>query len=178
MVRVNSVARSGAVLAVYVDDSLALKEKLPDLDGRSEAFAGEYGLEVVVKVPPGTHTIKLDNLGDDWLTMDYVRLEGVVVRQAKTRILGLTNGTFAIVWIQNRDSTWWNAVHGIAVEPIGDLRIALYGLEDGDYLVEFWDPYRGAVIAEERCRAMGGRLVVSVKLLQRDLAVKAYRLGP
>lgn len=175
IIHVNSVSKSGAILTVYVDNFIAKQVSLPDRDGKYDGHAREYDLDIEVDVPPGTHEIKIDNVGNDWFTWDYIRFEGAMIKQGKARILGLTNGTFALVWIQNRDNTWWNAVNKVPIEPIKDLEIMLYDFKDGKYIVEFWDTYKGEVMKKEIVEATNGVIRIKISELERDIALKIYQ---
>ena len=175
VIHVNSVAQGGAVLTVYLDNFIIKQMALPDIDGKNDGNANEYNIDVAIDVPPGTHEIKVDNTGNDWFTWDYIRFEGAVLKQGRARILGLNNGTFALVWIQNSDHTWWNVISNIRIEPIKDLEIKLYGFEDGKYIVEFWDTYKGEIVKKETVTASGGIITLTIDNLETDIALKIYR---
>jgi hypothetical protein len=174
IVHVNSVATSGAVLEIYVDGSLVERVPLPDRDGKNDASANEYNMSVRTSISPGTHEIRLDNSGGDWLSIDFLELTGTMLRSAKTRVMGLSNGTLALVWVQNRDHTWWNAVNGIPVEPIRTATIELSGFVDGQYVVEWWDTYAGRITRLEEVAVSGGKFQIAVKDLAKDIALKVY----
>lgn len=73
---VNSVSQ-GARLAFYVDGSLVLSTNLPDRDGKFDALANEYNVDIGIAVSEGRHTVELRNPGNDWLFLDWVRAEPV-----------------------------------------------------------------------------------------------------
>ena len=177
VVRVNSVSRAGAVLAVYVDGKLAKRVDLPDRDGKYDALAGEYNVDVAVEVPPGTHEIRLDNLGADWCTVDYVRFESAALKRARVRVYGLTNGTLALVWVKNPDAIWWNVIRNASFEPVRDVTIELTGFVDGEYLVEVWDAWKGVVERSWLAEVSGGTLTVKLEEVARDLALKVEKAG-
>jgi hypothetical protein len=88
--------------------------------------------------------------------------------------MGLSNGTLALVWVQNRDHTWWNVVNGIPVEPIRTATIELSGFVDGQYVVEWWDTYAGRITRLEEVVVSGGKFQITVKDLAKDIALKVY----
>jgi hypothetical protein len=175
VVHVNSVSRAGAVLAVYVDGVLAKRVELPDRDGKYDAFAREYDTDVVLEVPQGVHEIRLDNLGVDWYTIDYVRFEGAALKKAKVRVYGLTNGTLALAWVKNPDASWWKIVRNESFEPARDVAIKLIGLADGEYKVEIWDTWKGSVKRSWLTKTTNGVLVVNLEEVVYDLAIKAVK---
>lgn len=174
LIHINSVASSGAVLEFFDNGSQTYEVPLPDRDDRNDAFVNEYNLTVSVSIPSGTHEIKLDNSGGDWLSIDYVTFTDVVLKKANGRIIGLNNGTLALVWVQNRDHTWWNVVNKLPIEPIKDMTVELLGFLDGEYVVEWWDTYSGAIIKREEIAVSGGRFQVTIANLEKDLALKIY----
>jgi len=177
VVHVNSVSRAGAVLAVYIDGVLAKRVELPDRDGKYDAFAREYDMDVVVEVPQGVRDVKLDNLGVDWYTVDYVRFEGAALKKAKVRVYGLTNGTLALAWVKNPDASWWKIVRNESVEPARDVALRLVGFNEGEYRVEVWDTWKGVVKRSWSARATNGTLLVNLEEVVYDLAIKVVKTG-
>ena len=172
VVHVNSVANSGAVLRIFVDGSLVKTVSLPDKDGQNEGFVNEYNLDVTVPVPVGRHEIRLDNDGNDWFTIDYVTFTQAVLKSSKARVIGLTNGTFAMVWIQNKDHTWWNVVNQVPIETLQSVEVNLLGFQDGKYIAEWWDTYTGNIVKRESVQAIGGKISLLIESLDKDVAVK------
>jgi len=71
IIHVNSVARLGTILEVYLDGKKVLSEYLRDIDGKNKSNVGEYDTDFFVSVPAGRHEIRLENSGGDWMTVDY-----------------------------------------------------------------------------------------------------------
>jgi len=174
VIHVNSVANSGAVLEVYLDGYKVRSVPLPDKDGKNDAYANEYDIDVNVHVPPGRHEIKLENSGNDWFTIDYVKFTNAALKIGKARIMGLANETFGIMWIQNKDHTWWNEVHKVRIDPLESLSLNLHGFRNGEYVIEWWDTYTGETIKRETITATEGEIPLLIKDLSRDLAIKIY----
>ena len=118
IVKVNSVSATGARLQIFLDGTLAKELNLPDKDGKYDPEAGEYSIEVTVKIPPGTHEIKLDNNGTDWLTIDYVKLEGAVSSASKIKAMGITDGEHTIIWLKNSAFNWYTYINKKSVQAI------------------------------------------------------------
>jgi len=174
VIHVYSVASSGAVLEVYLDGLLAESVSLPDLDGKDDAAANEYDKEITVPVPPGRHEIRLDNPGNDWFTFDYVKFTNAVLKVSRARVIGLGNETFAMVWVQNKDHTWWNVVNRVPIEPLGLVNVELDGFRDGEYIVEWWNTYSGEIAEQRRIGVTEGRIPLAIENLDKDLALKIY----
>ncbi len=176
VVHVNSVANSGAVLRIFVDGSLAKTVNLTDIDGENEGFVDEYNLDVSVPISAGRHEVKLDNGGNDWYTIDYVTLTNAVLKSSKARIIGLCNDSFAMVWVQNKEHTWWNVVNQKPVETLESVDFELLSFQDGTYTVEWWDTYTGEIVRTESIQAVGGKIPLHVENLDRDIAIKITAL--
>jgi hypothetical protein len=76
-VHVNSVP-SPAVLVITLDGKEMLRQDLPNKDNSQNPFAGEYDQDFTVAVPAGEHDVRIDNLGDDWLSVDRYVFRGFV----------------------------------------------------------------------------------------------------
>lgn len=95
------------------------------------------------------------------------------------RVLGLGDGERIYAWVQNRDSTWWNAVHGGTPSP-QDAAVVIAGLVPSRlYTVEWWDAYSGVVTGREAIAAgAGGSITLAVASLETDVAVKVLPVLP
>lgn len=176
VVKVNSVSSAGAILAIYVDGSLAKRVNLPDRDGKNDAFVDEYGIEVDVDVPPGVHEVLIDNPGNDWFTIDYVRFDGAAYKIANVRAFGLTNGSLVLLWVKNSEKSWWSALNNRSVEPINNLTLTLKGLLEGVYEVSYFDTRKGTATRTALAKAGNGMLEIQIDSLYDDLAILARKV--
>jgi len=177
-IHVNSVAQGGAVLLIKIDGGEVLRVPLPDKDGKNDGSANEYNTDFTVDVPPGEHVISIDNAGNDWFTWDYIVLEGSVIKQSRARVLGLTDGRTALLWIQNKDHNWWNVVNNATIEPVTNLDITVAGLEDGKYAATLWDTYSGDIIGGVEIEVKGGEFKLHIDELEKDIALKIVPFHP
>ena len=178
IIHVNSVGRAGAKLAIFVDNALEKVVDLPDKDGESNAVRNEYNMDVEVVLEPGTHIIKVSNLGCDWFSWDYITFENAVYRSAKVDVLAVGNNTFAMLWIRNNDYNWWNTIIARrSIEPAENVSVEVRGLEDGIYKVEFWCTYTGQIIKVEEIRVLNGVARIYVGTVEKDIALKIVKIG-
>jgi hypothetical protein len=77
VVRVNSVTTAGAILTIDLDGKEVLRRPLPDRDGQGAPNAGEYAEDIAIPLPPGEHTVRVDNLGGDWMSVDRYVFRGL-----------------------------------------------------------------------------------------------------
>lgn len=175
VVRINSVSRAGARLAIYLNNELVKQVDLPDRDGKYDAFVREYNVDVSVDVPPGTHEVRIDNLGTDWYTIDYVRFEGAALAISKVRVFGLSNGTIALAWVKNIERSWWNILDNRSIEPVRDVTVTMRGLQDGLYRVELFDTRSGTIVQAWEAEIREGLLEVYVGDVISDIAVRVFK---
>ncbi len=56
-----------------------------------------------------------------------------------------------MLWIRNRDYNWWNIVVADRdVETLKNVTIELIGLEEGKYVVEFWNTTTGEIVQMQK----------------------------
>lgn len=68
---VNSVSSTGARLRCVVDGQEIGSVDLPDRDGKNDGSVNEYAKEVSFELPQGHHRVLVENVGADWLTVDW-----------------------------------------------------------------------------------------------------------
>ncbi len=136
-----------------------------------------YDRDYTVDLPAGTHAVDLNNQDGDWIEVGRYRFTGCVDPRFVTQldILGLTTDDYAIVWIHNRESNWYNQAHGTAVEPVRGATFTLKGLRDGEYVIEWWDTKTGTKARDERVKCAGGALTVAPGDVATDVACKVKR---
>lgn len=112
--RVRAVATAGATLSLGIDAAPAQTLELPDLDGRN-SDAPEYDRTVTFPIPAGRHRVTLDNVGGDWLVLDWLEFAGTFaapdpeapaplwvvqsVRKAEDRVQIASEGHAAVIVI-------------------------------------------------------------------------------
>jgi hypothetical protein len=75
-VKVRAVATAGAKLVYRVDGADVKSVDLPDKDGKNDGDAPEYDQVFTFAIPAGAHRLTLDNVGGDWMTMDWIEFVG------------------------------------------------------------------------------------------------------
>ncbi len=73
---VQGVATLGARLQWTIDGKPETPIDLPDRDGKNDALAHEYDRTFDLTIPPGRHTIALDNVGGDWACIGWYAFGG------------------------------------------------------------------------------------------------------
>lgn len=71
----------------------------------------------------------------------------VATNRPQLRSLGLKGDGCTLIWLQNKDYTWWNAVvEKKAPEPVRGAVVEPGPMEKGRYRVEIWDTHTGEII--------------------------------
>ena len=182
-VAVGRVSSSGK-LRIWLDDELAVEKEFPCGEGigrdsvyreKWKLWESVYDEDVTVDIQPGAHRIKVENLGRDWLRVNrYLFGDYQHVDRPALLTAALRTADTAIVWLQNRESTWHN--HGRKqVAPVPPSRVPLLGFEDGTYGVQWWETWKGGPSRAETLRASDGRLTLAPGTIPTDVAARITR---
>jgi len=183
-VQVGTVS-AGGILDFQVDGQSVYTVSLPTGEGLGKEskwreewkiWETRYDREYSIEVPAGQHTIVLENRGDDWIQIQYFKLQGYVTNeQPPLRVLGMAADDRALLWAQNRAHTWFNVRDGKPMPAVEPTRVCLTGLADGRWHVELWDTVAGKVTGRSQATARGGELELALPRIETDLALKLSR---
>jgi len=186
LVHVTKVSHSGR-LQIFVDDQLRLDRELPcgEKLGKESVYRPQWKLwettydeDVAVEVPAGRHRIRVDNLGNDWVAVGkYVFTGCRVLDRPNVLVCAMKCPSVALLWLQNRESCWYNHSGKGKVGQVEAFTLAVTGLRDGRYRLEWWDTWQGKPQRTEQAEARAGRLSLNIPPLATDVAVK-IRLVP
>jgi hypothetical protein len=167
---IDRVSNYGRLL-IHVDETLGLSwEYRPQW----QLWESVYSEEAVVPIPAGKHRIRVENTGKDWIRLKSYRFAGCrVIDRPNLLSAALACDEHAILWLQNRDSDWYN--HGRnAVEPVPAAVVQLGGLNDGTVTVEWWETWNGFPQRRETAQVGGGILRLQVPTLHTDVAARVH----
>ena len=137
---------------------------------------------VTVPISAGEHTVVLDNLGQDWVQLDFIE---IAQYQAPLRELALADRErgVAMAWAHHRGYTWQSANNGDGREPL-NYSLLIPNMPEGTYRVTFWDTATGAVVGEDSITLneedeSTGTLSLALLPVTSQIAVSAARIaGP
>lgn len=184
ILRVMDVSYSG-LLRVWVDDELELERALPCGEGlgKSSEWRPEWSLwettyeeDIAIDIPAGEHRVRVENFGKDWVRVGSYTFTGCqIMDRPNLLVAGMRTDDVAILWLQNRDSDWYNhSVRGKAA-VVAPCQLDVKGLADGRYTVEWWDTWRGEVQRTETIEVRGGSWRLVLPEIKTDLALKLKR---
>lgn len=175
---------AGAVLHVLVDGAEVWSQDLPAGEGEGEwkstkymaewnTWQSTYDRDYEVPIAAGEHTIELENSGPDWVTVTGLTFTGCRDPRLETLdLLGLRTDEYAILWIHDPASNWYDDKYGRLPGEIADAKVTLVGLRDRAYQVEWWDTRKGDVVSTAEATSTAGSLVLAVPAFSRDIAAK------
>ena len=82
-----------------------------------------------------------------------------------------TEGT-ALLWLQNKDSCWYNHALPRQARQVDAFSLTAEGLRDGKCSVEWWETWKGTLQQRERSAVKDGRLLLKIPGLETDVAIK------
>jgi hypothetical protein len=180
-----TVVSNSGLLRIWVDDELKLEKDFPCAEGlgKESVWREEWKLwettydeDVAVDVPAGRHRIRIENFGKDWVRVTRYTFTGCkVLDKPNLLVCGMETDGLAILWLQNKDSDWYNHGGNGKVGQVDPCTVTLQGLPDGRYSLEWWETWKGALERKETVTVKDGRLPVSVPALETDAALKLKR---
>jgi hypothetical protein len=178
--RIGTVS-AGGLLRIWLDGRQVLEEPLPCGQGPGKhsvyqpqwkLWETTYDQDVAIDVPAGEHRIHVENLGRDWVTVTKYTFTGCqVLDRPNLLACGMKTTGLALVWVQNKDSSWFNHAAG-KVGQVAPSRITVEGLPDGNYRVQWWSTWRSRLHHAEQVVVRSGKLRLTVPSLKTDVALK------
>jgi hypothetical protein len=130
-------------------------------------FDRDYSLDV----PAGRHTIKLEALEGDWVSIKGITLTGYTsARNPAMNLYGITTGTTAALWLQNAQHNWKNVFEGKPIPVLKGVRTVVRGMKDGKYTLEWWDTRTGAPLSRQSVEVKEGAFTLSCPDIASDIA--------
>jgi hypothetical protein len=114
--------------------------------------------------------------GIPWTTAGF-RPAALEASHADLRALGLRGKPLSILWLQNKNHTWWRAAHNEPAPVVEGAEVIVRDMPEGRYRIEYWDTWKGEVFRTLPGTVSGGSLRIAVPPLQRDIAVKIFPGG-
>ncbi|MCC6459764.1 MAG: DUF5060 domain-containing protein [Saprospiraceae bacterium] len=134
---------------------------------------GQINTVYSIDVPAGTHTIKVDNLGTDWIEiMEYVFEKLGTSVQAFTLKAGNSQKTAG--WMHQKTYNWQYLKANGAPAAAAGVSVTIPGMAPGTYSLNWWNCATGTVLQTSTASAdAAGNLVLPCPAFQWDLAFTA-----
>ena len=122
-----------------------------------------------ITVPAGAHSIKVDNIGTDWITIASYTFEGLG-SQVDAYVLVSTDGNIAAGWaLNNRYNHQYLAANG-EPDPTPSSSVRIEGFQDGSYAVRWFNPLTGMFFGNDVAVATSGQLSIPLPSFLWDVA--------
>ncbi len=160
-VRTGSATGTSPKINIYLDGIMVVDQ------------AASLNTTYTIAVPAGNHTIKVDNLGTDWIQIGaYVFTN--MGSPLHTYLLKGSDNRRAAGWIHNKKYNWVDAGPGKPLPAaITGAQLAIPGMENGNYEIKWYACTNGAVLAATSASASGGTLLLALPDVAWDIAFTA-----
>ena len=162
----------GAHLVAKLDGNSVLDKDMPDTDATTYDTLHQYDGVYEVVIPSGKHSLVVENIGTDWIFIDYLLENAVKHQTPDLSLYGLQGKATSIVWIANTQNQWYRVgVLKLPVDEQKDTSLTIPNWPDGEYLVKFWDTYEGRVTNSKKITVDEGKLTISLPPVSKDIAL-------
>jgi len=169
----------GAGLVVTLDGKKAINESFPDPDGDRitttlKQFAGLRKLPL----SPGRHRVLIENLGQDWVRVDY-RFLNAAIRTSPPLVAWASAGPdIAFAWVRHEDRSWRNVIERkIKTNPAPPSILVVQGLRSGVWNAVLWDTWKAKAVTTQRVTVGTNREGrISLPSISTDLAIRLERV--
>lgn len=168
----------GATLDVTVDGSTAVSKTFDTGEDNKQPENGhKYDGIISVPLPAGTHVIKVEDKGNDWIRVAY-RFVGVVPRtHPPLSPWTLVGNDVAVIWVRQSGQNWHSLVVEKRIPPVVPPTVLhVPGLASGAWKAEVWDTWTGKLVARSVVSVgLDGTAAVNLPAIPLDVAVKLIK---
>lgn len=125
-----------------------------------------------INVPAGAHTIKVDNLGTDWISISNYTFTNIG-SPINTYLLKSADSSKLTGWVHNKRYNWQYVKDNGMPASVSGATLTIPGMRNGAYMVQFTDCSTGAVTTTASATASSNNLVITLPSVAWDLAVTA-----
>jgi hypothetical protein len=167
----------GAHLIVERNGVRVLDKEMPDPDGYTKTDTLlQYNGEYTVDIPAGKQTVKVENIGNDWIFVSYVLERAVRQTTPPLRLFGLHGKKTSLLYIEHAQYTW----HQVNVvkrppSPVPPTVLHIADWTPGRYRVQFWDTEAGKPFSTQVVTVDKSGLRLELPGVERDIAVRMER---
>jgi hypothetical protein len=168
----------GAHLIVERNGVRVLDKDMPDPDDTEKTDTlNQYNGEYSVEIPAGKQTVKVENIGNDWVFVSYVLERAVKQTEPPLRLFGLHGRKTSLLYIEHAQYTWYQV--NVVKRPPAAVPPTVLHIADwtpGRYRVQLWDTYEGKPLSTQTLTVDRSGLRLELPTIERDIAVRLLRL--
>lgn len=144
------------IIAIYLNDELLMRD------------VGKTNTEYQIEIPQGSHEIRVDNEGTDWITISAYVFEGIGSAVDVYNLIS-RDGTLATGWVFNHQYNHQFIAASGQVPEVFDATLLVDSFPDGTYQITWFECLTGSVIETQQVTATEGTLEASIPDLSWDL---------
>jgi hypothetical protein len=129
-----------------------------------------------VSIPAGNHTIRVDNLGTDWIQINTYTFTNIGTA-INAFVLKAAAANRSAGWLHNKRYNF-QAIANNALPPlVADAQVQIPGMQNGNYLLQFYNCSTGAQISSTNLVVANGILSFTAPPITWDMAFIATEGG-
>jgi len=152
-VTVGQSSKGGSALHILVDGQPAAEKAFKSGDKDANV-----NVTVEAKIPAGDHVIRLENPGEDWLTIRRITLSPYAPALGA---VGKASKDYAAFWLYRRGS----GKEGVKA------KVTVNGLQSGAYKATWYDTSAGKQLSQEEVTASSAGLALNSPAVEKDIAL-------
>ena len=163
------VATGGAMgtspkMSIYLDGNLVLNQ--------NAAINSTY----TIAVTAGAHSIKVDNLGTDWVQISSYIFPNLG-SPVNTYILKSENGMQVAGWVHNKKYNWQQVKDNGIPAAINGVSLTIAGMGNGSYQIKWYECQNGTALSTETVAVVNNTMVLNAPSLAWDAAFTAFEMS-
>jgi hypothetical protein len=159
-------------LTVSVDGNVALERELLPYGSPEQYDARSYYQKYPVKIPAGSHTIRVANTGGGSITTafelaNYVRRDG-----PNLEVRGWQTDDYLLLWLKHPEFNWMYRRMGLQTEEQPAGRLTLREVPDGQWQAQWTDTVEARPLGQETIVSKNGILVLKTPPTAKSVVVR------
>ncbi len=141
-------------------------------------YQGVYNKSYGIDVPPGNHTIRIENDGRDWIKITMYKFDNSDINtNNKIVVMGVLHNNKIFLWLRN-EKYQWQQLKQEKVQQLPEITsiLKIPALAIGTYQLEWWDTYQGKIFQREVVLVnQNDEIKLNIPAFNKDIACKIYR---
>ncbi|GIV17897.1 MAG: hypothetical protein KatS3mg022_3332 [Armatimonadota bacterium] len=169
----------GAHLIVERNGVRVLDKDMPDPDDTNKTDTlHQYDGEYMVEIPAGRQTVKVENIGNDWVFVSYLLEKAVRQTAPPLRLFGLHGKSTSLLYIEQAQYNWYQVnVVKRPPQPVPPTILHIMDWTPGRYRVQLWDTYEGKPLSIQIVSVDRSGLRLELPSIARDIALRLEKVS-
>lgn len=151
------------------------QESTKPLDEGSNHYQAVFNKDRALNIPAGQHTIELDLVGGDWLSIKSLTFTNALSsRYTGLRVTALADGISGetLAWVHDPASHCGSDLAGLPPRQFQGALLRLPVSQGGPFKLDWWDTRSGAILQTQTLSPTDAHLVAPIPPFQRDIALR------